>query len=130
MKSILLVSLGGFLGSAARYASGVWCLQHFPHPRFPYSTFAVNVVGCFLAGVLTGVMEQWRWLDPQARLFLITGVLGGFTTFSAFGLEAMLLLRRGEAGVAAAYAIGSVVLGVAAVWCGMKGVELLASRPS
>jgi CrcB protein len=85
----------------------------------------VNVLGCLVMGLLSGLVERLDWLTPQMRLLLLTGLLGGFTTFSAFGLETVALLRRGEMLVAAAYAISSVLVCIAAVWAGMRAVELL-----
>jgi fluoride exporter len=128
MKNLILVGLGGCLGSVARYVAGGWILHHTAQERFPYSTFVVNVVGCLVAGVLAGLAEKFDLFSPEARLLLFTGVLGGFTTFSAFGLETMFLLRRGELAIAAAYVAGSVALGIAAVWVGMKCVSVLSAQ--
>ena len=120
MHPVLLVGLGGFLGAVARYRLGGVLLHLTVQERFPFSTFAVNVLGCLVVGVLAGLAERYEAFGPDARLFLFTGLLGGFTTFSAFGLEAVYLLRRGEVATAALYAGGSVVLGIAAVWLGLK----------
>lgn len=125
MTNILLVGLGGFIGSVARYKLGGWLLHLTVQEKFPYSTFAVNLVGCLVVGVLAGLAEKHELFGPGARLFLFTGLLGGFTTFSAFGLETMFLLRRGEPWVAALYVVASVLLGLVAVWVGIKGVYLL-----
>ncbi|MGQ4582075.1 fluoride efflux transporter CrcB [Lysobacter sp. F60174L2] len=125
MKDILLVGIGGFIGSVARYKLGGLVLHVAAQQRFPYSTFAVNVFGCLVMGLLAGAAARYEVFGPGTRLLLFTGVLGGFTTFSAFGLEATQLLRRGEFGVAALYAGSSVVLGIAAVWVGMRVVGLL-----
>ena len=125
--SILLVGIGGFIGSIARYKLGGWVVQMAAGQdgRFPFGTFTVNVLGCLIVGVLAGVMERHDAFGPDARLFLFTGLLGGFTTFSAFGLETMSLIRRGDPGIAAVYAGASVVLGIAAVWLGFRLVSLL-----
>jgi CrcB protein len=123
--NFLLVGLGGFAGAIARYALGGWILHLTLDAKFPWSTFAVNVLGCLVMGLLSGLVERLDWLTPQMRLLLLTGLLGGFTTFSAFGLETVALLRRGEMLVAAAYAISSVLVCIAAVWAGMRAVELL-----
>ena len=125
MTNILLVGLGGFFGSVARYKLGGWLLHLTAQEKFPFSTFAVNVVGCLLVGILAGLAEKHELFGPGTRLFLFTGLLGGFTTFSAFGLETMFLLRRGETWVAAMYVVASVLLGLVAVWVGIKGVYLL-----
>ena len=123
--AVLLVGLGGFLGAIARYKLGGLLLHMTAQDRFPFGTFAVNVLGCLAVGILAGVAERYEVIGPEARLFLFTGLLGGFTTFSAFGLEAVFLLRRGDLGVAALYAGGTVVLGITAVWLGLKCVSLL-----
>lgn len=120
MKAILLVGLGGMLGSVARYKAGGWLLHHTLLERFPYSTFAVNVAGCLVAGVLAGLVEKHDLFMADTRLFLFTGLLGGFTTFSAFGLDAIYLVRRGELMTAASYAGLSVIVGIAAVWLGFR----------
>jgi fluoride exporter len=119
MKAMLIVALGGALGSVARYKLSGYILHHTIDWRFPAGTFAVNVVGCLIAGVLAGLAEIHELLSPEARLLLFTGILGGFTTFSAFGLETMYLLKRGEVLVAAANIVVSVVAGLLALWLGM-----------
>jgi CrcB protein len=124
MKQLLLVGLGGFAGSVARYRLGGWLLHLTAQERFPWSTFAVNVAGCLLAGLLAGLAEKHALFGPDARLLLFTGLLGGFTTFSAFGLDALFLLRRGDLATALLYAGGSVVVGLAAAWIGWKLVGL------
>jgi len=124
MKGILLVGLGGFIGSVARYKLGGLVLHLTAPERFPYSTFAVNVLGCLVVGILAGLAERYELFGPDTRLFLFTGLLGGFTTFSAFGLDAMFLVRRGELWVAALYAGASVVVGITAVWLGLKLISL------
>ncbi len=124
MNHILLAGLGGFIGTVARFKLGGWILHLAPQAKFPYGTFTINIVGCLVIGVLAGLAERYELLGPSARVFLFTGLLGGFTTFSAFGLETLVLLRRGEPWIAVAYVVGSVVLGVLAVWLGFKGVQL------
>jgi CrcB protein len=119
------VGLGGLLGSLARYRLGGFVLHHTANWRFPLSTFVVNLLGCALVGVLAGIAEHRHGLSPAARLFLITGFCGGFTTFSAFGFETVYLLRRHAAPWALANVAFSVVAGMAAVWFGWKAVELL-----
>lgn len=124
MNNLLLVGIGGFLGSIARYLLGGLILHHTAQERFPWSTFAVNVLGCMVIGVLAGLADRQGLFGPGTRLFLFTGVLGGFTTFSAFGLEAMVLVRRGELLVASLYACASVIVGITAVWLGLRLVAL------
>lgn len=119
MKGILIVALGGAIGSVARYKLSGYVLHHTIDWRFPAGTFAVNVAGCLVAGILAGLAEKHHVLSADTRLFLFTGVLGGFTTFSAFGLETMFLLKRGEVLVAGANVVLSVVAGLAALWLGL-----------
>ncbi len=123
MKDILLVGLGGFIGSVARYKlTGVF-LHATAQGKFPFGTFAVNVIGCLVAGVLAGLVEKHGLFAPETRLFLFAGLLGGFTTFSAFGLDTVLLVRRGDYAMAATYAGASVLLGIVAVWLGIRLVS-------
>jgi fluoride exporter len=119
MKEIALVALGGAFGSVARYKLSGYVLHHTIDWRFPAGTFAVNVIGCLVAGLLAGLAEQREMLTPETRLLVFTGVLGGFTTFSAFGMETMFLLRRGELLIAGANVALSVAAGLAALWLGL-----------
>lgn len=119
LQSLLLVGFGGAVGSIARYLLSTWTMQAAGMPKFPLGTFAVNLVGCLLVGVCAGLAERFAWFDADARLLLMVGLIGGFTTFSAFGLETVHLLRRGEWLVASGYVGGSVLLGVAAVLLGL-----------
>jgi CrcB protein len=120
MKQILLVGLGGFIGSAARYKLGGLVLHHTANWRFPLVTFIVNVLGCFIIGALSGLAERHGFLSANARVLLFPGLLGGFTTFSAFGYETFFLMRRGESHIAILYVALSVLCGLAAVWIGFK----------
>lgn len=118
MTAWVWVGLGGCIGAVGRYGVAL-ALGAGAAGRFPLATFVANCVGCLLIGLVADVLA--RVPAPEAlRLFLATGVLGGFTTFSAFGLETVGLLRRGEFGYALLYAGGSVLVGVTAVWVGMR----------
>ncbi|MGZ5083750.1 MAG: fluoride efflux transporter CrcB [Usitatibacter sp.] len=118
MKAILLVALGGAIGSVTRFKLSGWILHHTIDWRFPAGTFAVNVAGCFVAGLLAALAEKYDYFTPDTRLLLFTGLLGGFTTFSAFGLETMFLIKRGELLVGGANVLLSVAAGLAALWLG------------
>ena len=122
MKALLLVAFGGAFGSVARYQLSGLVLHHTIDWRFPAGTFVVNVVGCLVAGVLAALAEKHDFLDAELRLLLFTGFLGGFTTFSAFGLETMNLMRRGEVAIAGANVLLSVAAGLLALWIGMSAV--------
>lgn len=118
MKQILLVGLGGFAGAVLRYKLGGLVLHHTVDWKFPASTFAVNVCGCLAAGVLMGLAVKQDVFGPTARLVLFTGFLGGFTTFSAFGLETVYLLERHEILWACLYVTLTVSLGILTLWLG------------
>ena len=125
IKEIAIVALGGAVGSAARYKFGGLVLHHTQSWQFPVSTFTVNLLGCLAIGVLGALAEHHDFFSPLVRLLLFTGILGGFTTFSAFGYETFFLLRRGLFSVASCYVLLSVVCGLAGVFAGMKLVDLL-----
>ena len=122
-KQILIVALGGAVGSVLRYKLGGFALHHTQAWDFPVSTFGVNVIGCFVIGVLAALVEHHDLLSPSMRLILFTGLLGGFTTFSAFGYESVFLLRRGLISVAVGYVLLSVVCGLGAVFLGLKLID-------
>ena len=113
MNPVIQVALGGALGASARYGVNLGAARLFG-PVFPWATLAVNVAGSLLMGLLVAALGR----DSAWAPLLMTGVLGGFTTFSAFSLDTMLLVERGRAGLALAYAGGSVLLGLAAFLVG------------
>jgi fluoride exporter len=121
-----MVFLGGGLGAAARHGVNLLAVQA-GGGRFPWGTFAINVLGSLLIGVLVEWFALRVQLGPPLRLFLITGVLGGFTTFSAFSLEVGLLMQRGQMLLAAGYALASVVGAVGALFIGMHLVRQFGS---
>jgi CrcB protein len=119
MQNILLVAVGGGTGAVLRYLLGVQAVRSFGH-GWPYGTFTANVVGGFLMGVLAGWLALRGGVDGEKwRLLLGVGVLGGFTTFSAFSLEVALMIERRAWGEAFAYSLGSVLLSVAALFAGL-----------
>ena len=109
MKQLLLVGLGGAIGSICRFKVGAYLSAQFPGAHLP-ATLWINVLGCFLIGILAAWGEKRGVLVPETRLFLMTGILGGFTTFSTFGLETLQLLRGDKPASALLY-IGVSVLG-------------------
>jgi CrcB protein len=123
LKQILIVALGGAIGSVARYKLGGFALHHTQAWNFPASTFSVNIVGCFVIGLLAALAEHHDLFSPPVRLLLFTGLLGGFTTFSAFGYESVFLLRRGLLSIATGYVLLSVVCGLGAVFVGIKMID-------
>lgn len=126
MKELLLVALGGAIGSVARWMLGSAILHHTVNWRFPLGTFAVNVAGCMAAGVIAGLIIKQDMFLPAARLFLLTGLLGGFTTFSAFGVECMYLMRRGEFTIMSLYVLLSLVAGIGGM---VLAVRLIPGQP-
>lgn len=119
MEKLLLVAAGGAAGAVARYGLGVQALRLFG-PGWPYGTFLANVVGGLLMGVLAGFLAHRGGADQEKlRLLLGVGALGGFTTFSAFSLETALMIERRSYGVAASYAVASVLLSIAALFAGL-----------
>lgn len=117
IQTLLQVALGGALGASARYLTNVAAMRLIG-PGFPWATAAVNVAGSFLMGVIVVVLAH----RDATRLapFLMTGLLGGFTTFSAFSLDALTLWERGETALAAIYVAGSVIVSLAAIVAGMS----------
>jgi fluoride exporter len=115
---VLAVAVGGALGSVARYLMVAQMTRWFG-ATFPWGTLSVNVVGGLTIGLLAEAMALKWSVTQDMRLFLITGILGGFTTFSAFSLEVVALAERGAIAGALAYIVASVVLSVGAVFIGM-----------
>jgi CrcB protein len=122
--TVLLVGLGGFVGSVVRYGLG-GLVQDHTGATFPFGTLAVNVLGCFVIGSVSELAETRGLLTPETRAFLIIGVLGGFTTFSAFGNETLNLLRERDVTLAAANVLANVVLALSAVWLGRSAAQLI-----
>lgn len=110
MMTWLLVATGGAIGAMLRYALGLMLVK--PTSLFPWSTWWINLVGCALAGIFFAFSQKYPNLQQEARLFFMVGVLGGFTTFSSFGLETFQLLKHGHWMIALSYALSSLVLGV------------------
>jgi CrcB protein len=124
MKNILLVGLGGGVGSILRYVCQKWFAENLSQ-SFPWGTFFVNLVGCFLIGIIYAISEKTTLFTPQVRFLLIAGLCGGFTTFSTFAFENMDLLRSGDVMYFSLYTVGSVVLGIAAVFAGVALIKFL-----
>lgn len=118
MTNILLVGVGGFIGSVMRYLASGYVQQVTKSVDFPYGTLAVNVIGCFVIGFLSQLAEGRGVLTGESRLFVLTGILGGFTTFSSFGNETMNLVRDSQMMNAFANVGANVVIGLFAVWLG------------
>ncbi len=126
MNGFVAVFLGGGVGAAARHGINLLSAQAWG-TRFPWGTLAINVLGSMLIGVLAEWFALRAQLPQPMRLFLITGVLGGFTTFSAFSLEVGLLIERGQMVAAAGYVLASVMAAVGAMFAGMYLVRHFAA---
>ena len=117
MDRYLAVLAGAGLGGLARYVAGGWIAEKLGW-AFPYGTFAINVSGCFFIGLLMTLLAARPELNPNWRLFLVVGVLGGYTTFSTFEYEVWRSGRDGQGWMGLTYLVLSVVSGYAAVWLG------------
>ncbi len=120
MKAALLhaamVGSGGFAGALLRYWLSTWVNRQLGSGFMPFGTLIVNLLGCVLIGLVAGVADRQELLGLEARLLLVVGLLGGFTTFSAFALESLLLLQEGNLIAAVTYVGAHLILGVALVW--------------
>jgi fluoride exporter len=117
MRLLLLATAGGAIGAGARYLVNMAALRLLG-PAFPWATLTVNIVGSAAMGLLLAVIDMRYGGSLQLRTFLLTGILGGFTTFSAFSMDAAALWDRGASGLAIAYIIGSVVVSILAFYGG------------
>lgn len=116
MGKLFLAGLGGFIGSSLRYGMTGYVQQLSRSIDFPYGTLAVNLIGCFLIGFLSQLAESRGVFTAESRTFVFIGILGGFTTFSAFGNETMNLWREGDNTLALANVAAHLILGLGAVW--------------
>lgn len=119
IKNILLVGFGGGIGSIARYLCQRLATAIYPH-HFPWGTFAVNMIGCLLIGIFWGISFKSFESNESWKLFLMVGLCGGFTTFSAFTLEGIGLIREQRLALFFSYVAVSVVLGLLATYIGMR----------
>lgn len=122
IRNIFLVGLGGGIGSIARYLCQKWMYNLYPHP-FPAGTFIINITGCFLIGIFWGIAAKSTSFTENWALLLMTGLCGGFTTFSAFTLESINLIRENRTGLFLTYLAASVILGLFATWIGIRLIK-------
>ncbi|HET7412298.1 MAG TPA: fluoride efflux transporter CrcB [Pararhizobium sp.] len=121
----LLVAIGGAIGATCRHLVGILTLRLFGS-GFPWGTITVNIVGSFLMGVIVELIAKRFNASLELRLFLMTGILGGFTTFSSFSLDTAFLWERGQTALALGYVVASVGLSVAALFGGLALVRSIA----
>lgn len=125
MIKIVLVLLGGAFGTGLRYFLSIFIYSRVKDPTFPYANLVINVSGSFLIGILAELFDTRVLVAPVTRVALLTGVLGGYTTFSSFAFETVSLMRDGQMWLAMLNVSLSIVLGLAAVWLGMRLAQLL-----
>ena len=117
MKPLLIVGIGGAFGSICRYLAQVY-IGRWTTLTFPFGTLVVNITGCFLIGILFGLGAKYAWMTIEWRLLLITGICGGYTTFSSYSLDSITLLRHGHYTYFFVYVLGSVIVGLLATVAG------------
>lgn len=127
MRDTILVTLGGGAGALLRMRLGGLVERFYGFGAFPFGTLCVNLLGCLLMGVLAAVLEKTHAFGAELRVLLITGLLGGFTTFSAFGFETIYAFRRGATLVAVTNVLVSVLGGLLLVWVGLRVTEAILS---
>ena len=118
MTNLLLVGCGGFIGSICRYSLNGLIQRFLSQPWLPYGTLVINLLGCFLIGLLSGLSEMRQFLSPEFRLMVFIGLLGGFTTFSTFGYESYGLAKNGDFSATLFNIAIHVIFGLFAVWLG------------
>lgn len=122
MKSLLIIGLGGFLGSIARYGISLF-FSNFTNLKFPFATLITNLLGCFIIGLVWGIIQKQNSINQDLSLFLIVGVCGGFTTFSTFAHENFSMLEHGNYINSLFYSAISLIIGVLAVWGGFNLIK-------
>lgn len=121
---ILAVGSGGFIGATSRYLISSFMQSRFSESHFPFGTLTVNLLGCLIIGILAGWFESRSWAGPEWRLFLFVGVLGGFTTFSTFSHETLLLWENAKIGLAFLNLGAQIIFGIFFVWLGYLLIRL------
>lgn len=119
MRELIVIAVGGALGSVLRYLTSIWTLKLVGESWLVSGTTAVNIIGCFLIGLIVHILEAGEWMDSTVKLFLIVGFLGGFTTFSSFGIEAFNISGQSlQQGIL--YMGLQIMAGLGAVWLGLS----------
>ena len=118
LRAIILVGVGGGVGSIFRYLTAV-VVNKFFQSTFPWATFAANILGCLIIGLLLGIFERYQFTNSDLKYLFLTGFCGGYTTFSTFASENMNLFQTGNAMIAFLYIAASVIVGLFVVWLGL-----------
>lgn len=121
LKEILLVGLGGGVGSIVRYLSSIFINKYNPS-SFPWATFTVNIIGCLLIGLIIGIISKNN-LSNEIKLLFVGGFCGGYTTFSTFAVENITLIQTNHISLSILYMAGSVIFGLLSVWLGLVLVK-------
>lgn len=123
-RNFLLVGIGSFIGGICRYLLQQFVQNNYPS-SFPFGTLIVNIIGCFVIGLVYELSGKGTWLSPEMRLFLATGICGGFTTFSSFGYENVSMVLNGQFLYPLLYVLASVIIGFGAVHAGILFIKLI-----
>jgi CrcB protein len=127
MQKLLVIGVGGFIGALLRYGIGTSVQTMFKQSSFPLGTLAVNLLGCFIIGIVTYFVESRGVLSIETRSFILVGLLGAFTTFSSFGMETINLLNEGKILQTLTNIILHLLLGLGAVWLGRYLSQMMTS---
>ncbi len=125
---IILVGIGGFIGATLRYLVGNWIQNLSGNPEFPYGTLLVNLIGCLIIGFVIAISETQDNISQEIQIFLTVGVLGGFTTFSAFGIDTVNFIRNGDLHLGAINIVLQLTLGILAAWLGLVTWKWIAAQ--
>ncbi len=123
IRTLILVGVGGGIGSMFRYLTSVLVTKHY-QTSFPWATFIVNVLGCLIIGMITGLLVRHQSSNPDMKYLFTTGFCGGFTTFSAFASENISLMHSGHTFTVILYIASSILAGLLAVWFGLTLIKM------
>ena len=124
VRSLILIGIGSCIGGISRYLTQQYVQKYYPS-SIPLGTLSVNIIGCFLIGIIYALADRGTILSPAIRLFLATGFCGGYTTFSSFAFENVSLMREGDFFYTGLYIMLSIVIGFAAVYLGILFIKLI-----